>query len=264
MKFDYDTQYGAYAPAGLKASAINAARAMPRNWLGRKGVSLLRSTCGLRDFGPYDVSVFEQNFRLYPSTNRSDKNILTAPQFFDAQEMKALQEFFAANPDAGFIDLGANIGVYSAYASQLGFKQIIAIEADPEVFARLDFNLSNAVTKLNIAIAEEEGDLPFYINEENRGENSLVNKTGKEVLVPAKPLLSVVQEHLAGKKYALKIDVEGMEEKIFTKLFADATPSELPSLIVIEHFHAPEAIGVLQSHGYVATLKTKLNSVYKI
>jgi len=266
MSFDKSSAYGKYAPTGKKKAAIQYARAMPTNWFGRKAVSLARSLFDLRDFGPYDVEVFGQKFRLYPSTNRCDKNALTAPQFFDPQEREVLAEFFANNSDAAFIDLGANIGVYSAFAAQLGFTKIIAIEADPEVFARLNFNLSDAVQKLNIAIAEEEGVLPFYINEENRGENSLVNKTGREVSVRARPLLAIVRENLkdksGSKKYALKIDVEGMEEKIFQQLFATAKLEELPSLIIIEHLHSPAATALLEKKGYRAELRTKLNSVY--
>ena len=262
--FDKTSAYGKYLPQGKKKAAIELARAMPQNWFGRKVISIIRSAYGLRDFGPYDVEVFGQNFRLYPCTNRGDKNTLTAPQFFDTKERAALAEFFAQNPDAAFIDLGANIGVYSAYARQIGFKQIIAIEADPEVYARLNFNLQNAAQTLNIAVAEEEGVLPFYINEENRGENSLVNKTGREVTVRARPLLAVVRENLAGKKYALKVDVEGMEQKIFQQLFATAEKSEQPSLVIIEHVHSPEATALLEANGYVAKLKTKMNSVYVI
>jgi FkbM family methyltransferase len=262
MSFDKSSAHGKYAPTGNKKHVIQYARSMPINWFGRKMVSVLRSAAGLRDFGPYDVEVFGQKFRLYPSTNRGDKNALTAPQFFDPQERAALAEFFANNSDAALIDLGANIGVYSAYARQIGFQNIIAIEADPEMFARMSFNLPNSVTKLNIAIAEEEGVLPFYINEKNRGENSLVNKTGREVTVRARALLAVVQENLAGRKYALKIDVEGMEQKIFQQLFATAKASELPSLVIVEHLYSPEATALLEQNGYVATLRTKLNSVY--
>ncbi len=264
MEFDSESTYGTYAPKGAKAAAISVARAMPQNWLGRKVVSLFRSVCDLRDFGPYDVQVFGQGFRVYPSTNRGDKNVLTAPQFFDPIEREAIAKFFRANQDAAFVDLGANIGVYSAFAKKLGFGEIISIEAGPEVFARLNFNLPDDITKLNIAIAEEEGELPFYINEKNRGENSLVKKTGKEVRVPAKPLLSVVRDRLPQKKYALKIDVEGMEEKIFKQLFKDAQKSEWPSLIVIEHFHAPQVAELIESYGYERDLKTKLNSVYSL
>lgn len=263
MNFDKSSAYGKYAPQQGRRAAIEFARKMPANWLGRKAISLLRTMYNLRDFGPYDVEVFGQKFRLYPSTNRGDKNVLTAPQFFDRHERAALAEFFGQNPQAAFIDLGANIGVYSAYAAQLGFKQIIAIEPDPEIYARLNFNLSENVQKLNIAIAEEEGVLPFYINEDNRGENSLVNKTGREVTVSARPLLAIVRENLVDKKYALKVDVEGMEEKIFKQLFASAEAvEELPSLIIIEHLHAPKATALLEQNGYVVKLKTKLNAVY--
>lgn len=177
-------------------------------------------------------------------------------------KLRLMTDFFVESPEAAFIDLGANIGVYSAFASQLGFKKIVAIEADPEVFARLNFNLSDDVTKLNIAIAEEDGVLPFYINEQNRGQNSLVNKTGREVHVPTLPLLTVVHEQIAGVKYALKLDVEGMEQKILAKLFADAAPEQQPSLIIIEHLHAPEVIELIEKNCYKAVLRTKMNAVY--
>jgi FkbM family methyltransferase len=239
--FDRFSGFGKYAPHGLRRTAISLARSMPVNWIGRKVISLLRSCFKLRDFGPYDVLVFGQNFRLYPNTNRSDKNILTAPQFFDPKERYAIADFFVENPSSAFIDLGANIGVYSAFASSLGFEKIVAVEADPEVFVRLNFNLSDQVTKLNIAIAEEDGVLPFYINDENRGENSLLNKTGREVFVPTRSLLAVVRDHAQGRKYVLKLDVEGMELRILAKLFNEAATAEHPSLVIIEHLYAPEA-----------------------
>ena len=111
--------------------------------------------------------------RLFSGANRSDKQMIAKSHIFDRSERDALAAHLRSVQKPSFIDIGANIGAYSVFVQGLGLNtKIIAIEADQQIFKRLHFNLPNAV-KLNIAVASEEGIIPFYINETSRGEKTV-------------------------------------------------------------------------------------------
>ena len=67
-----------------------------------------------------------------------------------------------------FVDAGANIGYYTLLASKLvgDTGRVISIEALPEIFKRLESNVVSNCAKnvrlVNIAVANEIGELPVY------------------------------------------------------------------------------------------------------
>src|SRR6202451_1053639 len=94
---------------------------------------------------------------------------------------KAETAFFCAvcQPGMTFLDIGANIGYYTALASGRigGQGRIVALEPDPENFSYLQRNVAangarNAVC-IQKAAAAESGVLRLHVNRENRGDNRL-------------------------------------------------------------------------------------------
>src|SRR5436309_3912109 len=68
-----------------------------------------------------------------------------------------------------FVDVGANVGYHSMLASKLVGEagSVIAIEASPSIYSRLNANLKQNdignVRTVNIAIAEKPGELPIFM-----------------------------------------------------------------------------------------------------
>jgi FkbM family methyltransferase len=241
----------------------NLARKLALKFKSKPVINFIRQIGGLRNCKIADVEVYGTKMRVYPGMNRSDKIMLGMPHTFDANERRLLAEQLAKTPNPSFIDIGANIGAYSAFASGLGLNvKTVAIEADPEMFARLNFNLGDKVTKLNIAVADKEGVLPFYLNDHNRGENSLVASNGRKIEVPAKTLKQILDEQGIERPTAMKIDVEGMETVILKAFFDSVDSSRYPQLIISEHIHNNIEGSEVIKTAYKVVFSTKLNNVY--
>jgi len=260
LEIDTQSPFGKYKLNPWRQAAVN----LTQKSRSKRVINLLRMVGGLTNCQVADVKIYDGRMRLYPQSNRSDKVMLARPHIFDWRERAALAEHLRKTQNPSFIDLGANIGAYSVFVESLKLgTKIIAIEADPEIFKRLQFNLPEAVI-LNIAVSSTEGSLPFYINEASRGENSLVQGEGmKKIEVPAKRLLQVLDENNIQRPSAMKIDVEGAEMDILGKFYEEAAPEHWPELVIMEHYHAFEAVELLKSKGYKEVLRTKLNIVLK-
>lgn len=261
LEIDLSSPFGSYSLSPRQQIALTLAK----KTRSKKLVNIIRQIGGLRSCKIADVEVYGSKMRLYPALNRSDKIMLGMPHIFDASEREALATHLKQTSNNSFIDLGANIGSYSLFVNSLGLDtKIVSIEADPETYARLNFNLPQNVKALNIAVAAEEGSLPFYIHATNRGENSLVeSENSTRIDVPAKRMVQVMDEEGIETPGVLKIDVEGAEFNILQKFYDDAPKARWPELVVMEHFHSKKALELLFSKGYSEVLRTKLNIVLK-
>jgi FkbM family methyltransferase len=128
-----------------------------------------------------------------------------------------------------FVDVGANIGMYSVFFSH--FKklkkniQIFAYEANPNTFKRLNINaIKYNFNCINIAISDTNKTLEFvegavshvFTTVENK---STYNFNQKTVKVKSSTLC---HENIPGNHIILKIDVEGQELNVLNgarKLF---------------------------------------------
>ena len=84
--------------------------------------------------------------RLHPIDNGCEKNLLFIPQMYETTELAALsREIDAARArerEFVFVDIGANVGLFSMFvaaAADIGAK-IIAVEPESGNFERLLFN----------------------------------------------------------------------------------------------------------------------------
>jgi hypothetical protein len=138
-----DKPYGTFAPRRGLSRIIAWTRCASDSFLGRKVAYALRRL-GLRslDGRPVDIESLGAKMRLYPDGNVCEKRVLFTPQYFDPLERALLAE--RLRDGFRFIDIGANIGAYSLFvAANAGpSARILAVEPQPEVFARLSFNIA--------------------------------------------------------------------------------------------------------------------------
>lgn len=266
--------FGTFAPKAYLARIIGWTRAASDSFLGRKFAYALRRL-GLRslDGAPVDIEALGARMRLYPDGNVCEKRVLFTPQYFDAAE----REMLAARLREGFtfIDVGANIGAYSLFVAARAGRgaRILAVEPQPEIFARLAFNIAQnpfgTVKAVACALADKPGELTLFIDTVNRGESSvriLNSSTAKAVKVPAMTLLALVQGEGYDRIDAIKLDVEGAEDIILEPFLRDAPEALWPGFIIIEDSRQrwqSDLVGLLGRNGYKLVAQTRLNLVFE-
>ena len=135
---DDQSVFGTYAAPPLVESLLNYLHRLPTNWLGGRVMYLLRRLArqGLEDC--VDWQLFGARMRLYCEGNASWPY---SPQFFDAEDRQALAAL--AEPGAVFLDIGANVGLYTFHCRALQRPHRhpdCRREIYPDIHRRLAFN----------------------------------------------------------------------------------------------------------------------------
>lgn len=127
-------------------------------------------------------------------------------------------------PGDGFVDVGANIGVFSVLASQLvgDTGQVVAIEASPVFHRRLlqeaRLNDCGNLRAVNSAVSDSRQKLTFVLaSSRNMGANSIVPYDGpaeSTFEIEALPLPELLDPSEIANARVIKIDVEGAEGKV--------------------------------------------------
>ncbi len=117
-----------------------------------------------------------------------------------------------------FVDVGANVGLYTAIAIQIGAGRILAIEPLPENFGFLKNTVAaNTPTQpLHLeqaAVGREPGELSLYTNPDNKGDNRLYPDPllKQKLTVRVTTLDALCSSHELPQIDFLKIDVQGAE-----------------------------------------------------
>jgi len=228
---------------------------------GRWRISLARKRAikGLSE--PFDVEVAGGvKARLYPSTNLCEKRALCGVQIWDPVERGALRSAIEAPSDEPFVflDIGANVGLYSLFAQSYAHKanrpiRLIAVEPSAEMGQRLSVNaaVSNAnIELLRTAVSTEAGEGFLSDGGGNRGEGQLA-ESGEAV--SAMTLLQLCQDNEVTRIDALKLDIEGLDLAVLTQFFEQAPTSLQPKLMILElnEDSAAPLIELTQAHAYL-------------
>lgn len=124
-------------------------------------------------------------------------------------------------PDMTFVDVGANVGLYSALAlSTPGFRgRVLAIEPHSESRLYLEKTLNSnpgATAICALAASDRQETLTLYKNPDNKGDNRLYPDPllrGEET-VGADTLDNICRRHGISSAQFIKIDVQGAEAKV--------------------------------------------------
>ncbi len=241
--------FGTLLPGALDRAVLAMTAAQPNNWLGLRLAIALRRIVTMRlPSGALDVTRFGLRMRLHPLDNGCEKNLLFTPQMYEPEERAELADEIVRNAVQRrpfvFVDIGANVGLFSLFvASQTkGNARIVAIEPEPGNFERLSFNIAVnpelPIVALQLALGERSGEVAIELNRRDRGGTRARALTGAEgadiVRVPCRPLQDVLTEQKIDRIDALKIDVEGAEDRVLAPFFRDAPAGRWPRLILIE------------------------------
>lgn len=259
--------FGAFAPNAAQAAIIGLAqqsglkRGAFRPWLSRL-VNLLRG-------GPVDVQYQGASFRFYHQGSATERGALFNPDY-NLDELDFLRQY---TPAGGvFVDVGANVGTFAlVMARQVGHAgKVVAIEPHPTTFGRLAFNRAASkatqVRLVQAAAGERDGELMIETDGGNLGASHVVTgaASAEAIKVPSLRLTRILDEAGVSKVDALKIDVEGFEDRVLTGFFRDASQSLWPRAVVIEHLSQNEwrddCIADMVARGFAIARKTRSNT----
>jgi FkbM family methyltransferase len=260
--------FGALAPNAAQAAIIALAhhsglkRGAFRPMLSRL-VNLLRA-------GPVDVTYQGASFRFYHQASATERGALFNPDY-NREELDFLRMH---TPGGGmFVDVGANVGTYAlALARHVGPRGcVIAVEPHPKIHARLAFNRSASgfaqVKLVEAACGDADGELMIATDLDNFGASHVVTAAPDDntFKVPALRLQRILEEANATKVDALKIDVEGFEDRVLTTFFREAPEALWPRAVVIEHLSREEwledCLADMIGRGYRETGRTRSNTL---
>ena len=157
---------------------------------------------------------------------------------------KAETHFFESACRGGmtFLDVGANIGYYTALAARaVGPNgKVVALEPDPESYSYLektiDANSVGNVKSFRVAASNAPANLPLFISKDNRGDNRLYASADKrsQIEVEARPVDELLTENNISTVDLIKIDVQGYEPKVIAGL--SETIARSPNLTILTEF----------------------------
>lgn len=173
----------------------------------KRGVMIRLHTCPM-------VYPFVNHTNLLIGKGMSTAELQIYTGLSEFQEMSLLLHLL--RKDELFVDVGANVGVYTILASGVGQAKSISIEPIPGTFYHLENNiklnnLANKVKALNIGVGKEKSVLKFTENLDAVNHVKQVNEEGPGIDVPVESLDEILKDE---RPVILKIDVEGYETKV--------------------------------------------------
>jgi len=264
------------SPAPFGALAPNAAQAAVIALTQRTGLKrgafrpTMSRLVNLLRAGPVDVTYQGASFRLHHQMSATERGAL-----FNSDYNREELDFLRANVPVGgtFVDLGANVGTYALVLARHAGDggKVIAVEPHPVIHARLAFNRqASAADQVKLvagAVGPSDGELLIETDGDNFGASHVVSgaPSADAIKVPSLRLMRILGDADATRVDALKIDIEGFEDRALIPFFADAPPSLWPRAVVIEHLSRDEwqqdCIADMMARGYRETGRTRSNTL---
>ncbi len=270
--------FGGFQPTDRIAKKIAWCHRLPANWIGKQVAQILRKQVMSQTQLPLDLTFDQVRLRCYLKDNVSERGYVFMPWRWDKIERQVMVD--ALPPEGVFIDIGANVGIYSAIAAtklnRLG--TILAIEPNPPVNDRLRFNLQatkNGLVEqprieiIQQGVSDTEGEFELFLDDDNLGASTLLNQGSEKasIKIPCKPLLDLISDQKLSRVDVIKCDIEGAEDRALIPFLIDAPHHLLPHCFIFENNQDQwqgDLLEVLEQRNYIQTHQTRLNFIYQL
>ncbi len=232
---DTESRFGRHAPGVMRERLHRFMNAVYKGgWLGRRAFGRMRWVEKRLVGEISDVVRYGLRWRLYPWGNVSESRLLLRPDSFEPREVATV--LGAVEPGFVFVDIGANCGFYSLRVAARGGR-VVAVEPHPVMRGRLEYNVAvNDVARPSIhgcVVGDRVGAALMMEGARNLGSSRI--SEGGSLDVEMRPLMDIVAEERLEKIDAIKVDVEGFEDRVLGPFLEEAPGHLLPRLIVAEH-----------------------------
>jgi FkbM family methyltransferase len=209
---------------------------------------------------------------------------LTGIKFYFGRNEKKEINFIKKNSfnNSVFIDIGANMGLYTQNIASLNSKQkkikIIAIEPNPINCYRLKKNLKLlkkripkilSITKIkNCALSDRNKKINLDFSKGLATGFLTSKKNKKNILVNCRKLINIVDEEKLSYITNLKIDIEGSEDSVLIPFLKNCKKELYPKNIILEHsshkLWRKDLIKFLYKYGYKKIFKNRSNLILSL
>lgn len=251
--------------------AVDAVIAASRHeYLGRivpRGLLYPLLLRGKRRF--FDAEIDGVKMRLHPFDNRIEKRLLLRPQKYSRGEKRFLAKVLA---DGGvYVDIGANVGALLLPFARIPGLRILAIEPAPVAVGRLRQNIAansfDNVEIIEAALSDAEGEIELSVRTDDIKLSRVGSPNGDDRCeahkVRAATLLSILKERAVDSIAAVKIDVEGHEDRVLLPFFDAAQRSLWPRAALVEVMRrderVPACIATMKERGYQVAFESNQN-----
>ncbi len=196
---------------------------------------------------------------------------------YNVREIDFLKQA-CAKPGSVFVDIGANSGYFSQILSlsMPSDGKVLAIEPNPQMLERLRGNLAlvsdtkresaASVEVVESAVGAENGEAQLMLpSGANRFGRAYIAKSEEGISVKISTLMDIVASAGVDHISALKIDIEGHEDKALKPFLQAAPRAMLPRAIVIEHTSNSDwdddILALLTQTGYTEASRTRGNAL---
>jgi len=174
--------------------------------------------------------------------NPSDPVLSSALAFgiYENYETEIFRQF--CQPGATVVDIGANIGLYTAIAAGRVGKtgKVIAIEPHPASYGYLQKTLQrNAltqVTSFNVAAGDSRRSVALFVTDDNKADSRIYDDTGRraKVLTEMIDLDHLLAENNIHHVDLIKMDIQGAEALALKGM--SQTLADNPGLVIFAEF----------------------------
>jgi FkbM family methyltransferase len=262
------SEWGSAKPGWLASICIGAIRhGFARGLLKRP----LRRV--LHDIGDsYDIEVDGLRMRCHVADNTVERTVVERG-IAGLDTLALITE--GLRPGDVFVDVGANCGLFSLVAARKVGPggRVIAIEPLPEMIDRLRFNIdANKLRNVDVfetAVGEDRGSITLYVDSAHLGRSCMSPMAGYlPTTVPVDSLSSIVRAAGISRIAALKIDIEGHEDRALLPFISSMEKSVWPKKIMMETLLADRwrtnCMSELAKAGYRQTWRSKMDILLEI
>jgi FkbM family methyltransferase len=140
---------------------------------------------------------------------------------YENYELEAFRSY--CSPGAIVVDIGANVGLYTASAAARVGKEglVIAIEPHPESYRYLKRTVEKnclSVKSFEVAAGDSRRLTPLFLTDENKADSRIYNGDGRrrETMVQMVSLDALLADNGIGKVNVIKMDVQGAEALVLS------------------------------------------------